>query len=212
MKYLILIVFFGLSQQVWGLSSNYKELQFKDYDDLNRIVQTAITKSRQFNYQTDLKNAVRPLALVYERILARPNADNLISKLVGPIEADLLTMKVYDNIITNIFQRGSDIIENSSLSVDRRATAMITMRNLLIELKPKVINSKKTAKAVCQIADWKLKIPKDIRKSTRLTSLISNQSPSDLAIDIMKWYLRQKGQVISQNKSKNCPLTHLKIT
>lgn len=117
-----------------------------------------------------------------------------------------MTMGVYTKVVGELLDQAESEIKDSGISAAERATSMLMMKNLLLEIKPRLLGSKDLAKHVCKIADKKIKIPKLIKRDNQLNTMIKGVSPSDLAKRIMYWYADQKNKDVQAN-AKGCPFS-----
>lgn len=206
MKLILLITTLLFALPAVSKQYDYTTLMFQDYQTLSPIVQNSLRTSRKYAYPRDGDKAIIPLKKTLKLLFSRPNSDNLASKLSGDIIDDLKSMGIYPEIIGDLLKEAEEEITDKSLGPKIRTTSMILMKNVLLEIKPEILNSKDLALHVCAIADKNIKVPKEIKQDARLNTMIRGVSPTDLARRIMFWYAEQKNKVANQN-SKGCPLS-----
>lgn len=196
------------SAQIFASQYDYNKLQFTDFEELRVVKSSAIKASRRFDYNKNPEAARKPLQEALRMFYSRPNQDNAIRTLAEDIESDLMAMGMFESTIANILTESKQVLNNDSLSSSVRATAILCMNNALTEIKPKIIENAKLARVVCETADTKIKIPKDIQTSTHLRSMRVQNSPSETAKKIMLWYAKKKNvDVRTDSNSQGCPFS-----
>ncbi|MCO5113061.1 MAG: hypothetical protein M9899_02685 [Bdellovibrionaceae bacterium] len=196
------------SAQIFASQYDYNKLQFTDFEELRVVKSSAIKASRRFDYNKNPEAARKPLQEALRMFYSRPNQDNAIRTLAEDIESDLMAMGMFESTIANILSESKKVLNNDSLSSSVRATAVLCMNNALTEIKPKIIENVKLARVVCETADTKIKIPKDIQTSTHLRSMRVQNSPSETAKKIMLWYAKKKNvDVRTDSNPQGCPFS-----
>lgn len=206
MQTLIMIIIMLFSSQIYAAQYDYNKLRFTNFDELRAVKTSAIKASRKINYEKDPQGAQRPLQEALRMFYSRPNQDNTIRTLSEDIEADLKMMSLFEPTIQNILAVSEETLNDSSLPSNVRATAILCMNNALTEIKPQILHNAKLARVVCEMADRKIKIPKEIQADTKLHSMMLQASPSDTAKRIMQWYAKQKDVKVS-NTDQGCPFS-----
>jgi hypothetical protein len=202
----ILFVSFLYAHSTLAVNYNYTTLIFKDYPDLKPLVKNALKESRRFKYPKDGDKPIAPLRKSLKMILSRPDDDNLISKLSGDLIGDLEGMGVFSRVIDELVHEGEEDVYNKALSPKVRATSLVMMNNLLLLIRPLSLEDTRLATTVCKLADKDMKIPKDILKTTELTTMLKEPSPTNLAKKVMQWYAKKKQKNV-QSKKKGCPFS-----
>ncbi len=206
---MIRLIFFSvifLVQTVYASSYDYNKLRFMDYNQLRQIKNSAINASRKYSYPRQAELTIKPLKETMTMLLSRPNDDNLATDLLTDLESELETLNAYEKTLQEIIDERLQVIKNKKLPSDVRTTAALSIKNLLLEIKPKSLGNVELAKVICRLADRSIKIPKDIQKSSMFKSLYLEKSPSKVAQKIMLWYAKQKKIKIS-SQSGACPFS-----
>lgn len=206
MKKTIFFILMLVHQAALGANYDYNKLRFMKYNQLRQIKNSAVSTSRKYSYPRQAEQAIKPLQETLIMLLSRPNEDNLASALITDLESELETLNVYEQTVQNIIDDRLEVITNKKLASDVRTTAALSIKNLLLEIKPKTLSNVELAKVVCKLADKNIKIPKDIQKSSMFKSLYLEKSPSKVAQKIMLWYAKEKK--INVNAQVNsCPFS-----
>lgn len=185
---------------------NYTTLIFKDYQDLKPLVNNAVRESRRFKYPQDGDRAVEPLKKSFKMLLSRPDSDNLLSKLSPELLRDLDSMDLFPTIVQTLIDEAKVTVRSESTSPKIRATALIMLNNLILLIRPRALEEVELAQSLCKLADDEIEIPKAVLKSTELTTMLKEPSPTALAKKVMLWYAKKKS-VDVQSSKKGCPFS-----
>lgn len=207
----ILVLVFGLlfSSQLFAAQYDYNKLQFVEFEELRVVKSSAIRASRKFDYSKNPQAAKKPLQEALRMFYSRPNQDNAIRTLAEDIEADLKAMGMFESTLKDIIKESQKVLNDTSLSSNVRATAILCMNNALTEIKPQILENPELARVVCETADANIKIPKNIQSDTQLRSMLIQTSPSETAKKIMLWYAKEK-QIdvrVDATPAQGCPFS-----
>lgn len=156
----------------------YNELAVKDIEQMSKLVNGKIVTSKS------AEKPIEPLKDALLAIFARPNSDNLISKLLTNVKNELDNYDGYETSLTELVDEAITGISDKKNDSKVQATYWIFLENLLAEFKPKV--SEPFEKSIFEkIRDAKIKIPKEALAERRLTVMSVKDSPSDLALKIL---------------------------
>ncbi len=205
-QFIVFFVSILYATQTLAVGYNYTTLIFKDYNDLKPLVRNALKESRKHKYPQDGDKAVSPLKKSFKMLLSRPDSDNLISKLAPDLVRDLESMEMFSPVVQMLIDEGKATVKNNSAEPKIRATALIMLNNLLLYVRPKTLDEVSLAESVCKLADQNIKIPKEVLKSTELTTMLKEPSPTELAKKVMLWYAKKKNIEIQSSKS-GCPFS-----
>lgn len=203
----IFLIFMLFTKTVYAANYNYNKLRFMEYNELRQIKSSAISASRKFKYPRQSSKTIEPLKEAMKMFFSRPNEDNLTSALVTDIESELESLNAYPSTLESIINENLTAIENKKLSPEERTTAALAIKNLLLEIKPKIVRNTELAKVVCKLADKSIKLPKDIQKSSMIQTLYLEKSPSTVAKEIMLWYAKTRNIKTSSQPNNGCPFS-----
>jgi hypothetical protein len=191
-KSLILVASFCLAIPLAAEAAfiRYNELMIKDYDEMQKIVQSFVKKARKASEREDESGdseAVEQLREGLKVILSRPDNDNMVAKLVPEVRRELLNYNKFEDVVTELVADAMAPLKQSNSTVSVRSTCLVILQNLLAEIKPEVVNGNERLKTSVQtIADAKIEIADDVKKDRRLRGMFKTVSPSDEAKAILK--------------------------
>ena len=204
--FILLAVSFFLSLPAQGrVTYNYTTLIFLDYEQLNPIVRNSIKESRAHRYPEEGDKAIAPLRKTLGLLFSRPDRDGLLGKLTPSLVSELQSLKVFEEVISDLIKTAEKEVDDQTLDPKIRITALLRLNNLLLTIRPLILDNVELAKEVCRLADSDMKIPKDVQKNLRLTTMFNSTKPTDLAKKIILWYAKKKGKEFNAKKRSGCP-------
>ena len=206
-KYFILLVisFFITLPAQGRVTYNYTTLRLLDYEQLNPRVRNAIKESREHKYPQEGDKAIAPLRNTLALILSREDNDGLLRKLAPQVISELESLGVFEEVVGELIKTAEMEVKDKTLSPSVRTTALLRLNNLLLTIRPMTLNNVGLAKEVCRLADSNIKVPKEVQRNSRLTTMFNSTKPTDLAKKIMLWYAEKKGKEFNAKKTKGCP-------
>jgi hypothetical protein len=183
-----LITFFSLATE--AKLYKYSELQIKDYDEMLKLVKEHVANSSKKDSSD--QQAVDELREALLLILARPNQDNMLAKLMPDVRKELSGFNAFEDSLASLTQEAIRGLSNDKLPTVNRSTYMFVLENILAEFKPEVKEKAEIRKIFETIRDAKLKLPKDVTKDLRLRSMLKVESPSERAKRILKQLIPEK--------------------
>lgn len=168
----------------------YNELMIKDYDEMQKLVQTFIKKARKASEQEDEAGdaeAVEQLREGLKLILSRPDSDNMVAKLVPEIRRELVNYGKFEEVVKYLVNDALEPLKSKNSTVSVRSTCLVILTNMLAEIKPEAAHGNAELKSAIQtIADADIEIADDVKKDRRLRGMFKTVSPSDEAKAILK--------------------------
>lgn len=206
MKLWALLLFTFFSSSAYAAQYDYNKLRFTKFKELRAVKTSALRASRQYDYKKHPLQARKPLKEALKMFYSRPNTDNLIRTLSSDIEAELKMMGAFEVTLKEILKENEELVFDKSQAYPLRATAVLAMNNLLLEIKPQILENTDLARLTCEAADKDLKVPKDIQNDSQLRSMMTHASPSKMAQSIMRWYADKKGKKVGHS-AQGCPFS-----
>ena len=169
----------------------YNELMIKDYDEMLKLVQGQVKKSRAVGSNTSDDNvndaeAIEHLREALKLMFSRPNSDNMIAKLMPEVRRDLSGYSAYEDSVSAITAEAIEFLKNDKAATSQQATAIFVLENILSEIRPEAANNDDLRRIIERIRDAKVKISSDVVKDMKLRGMYKTKNPSDMAKSIMK--------------------------
>ena len=173
------------------LPYSYARLKLYDIDEMNDLVQK---RAKSFNKSKDDKIMQEALLIS----LSRPNADNILEKLMNTVRFTLDSNDQWEEIVENIVDTSIARLKEAGTAPADQVTYLTALSNLLLEFKPEFykpdVSPVFEKNITARIADANIKIS-DEAVSESSTSMYSVSNPSELAQNIL--------EAIPQTKVKN---------
>jgi hypothetical protein len=176
-----------------------------DYEDLYPRVRNSISESREHKYPEEGDRAVAPLRNTFALILSRQDNDGLLRKLSPTLVSEIQSLGVFEEVVSDLIKIAEKEVYDKTLDPVVRTTALLRLNNLLLTIRPMTLENVELAKEVCRLADSNIKIPKEVQRDARLTTMFNSTKPTDLAKKIMLWYAEKKGKEFNAKTTKGCP-------
>lgn len=187
---------FAVSLAQAGLLFSYHQLTLKNLDQMNTLVRNKIKESK-----AAYSGKTVPLKEALQSILSRPNADDMISKIMDPIRNQLDQEDAYEKIFEELIQEAINALKNTkNFKRDVQVTYAIFLENTLAELKPDIKENSFELKMIKKIADSQIELTKDARKERQLRLMSEGTSPSELAKIILQDYEKKIKEVPAKSE------------
>jgi hypothetical protein len=169
-----------------GSDFNYAQLQIKDLNEMQAVVNKQIKKADQFVKDEDDAQAITALQSALQYVLSRPNSDNMVSQLVPPIRSKLRELEAFEQALNNIVDIALFKINDKKLRPGARATNYFVLENFMSEFKPEVQVNENTKKNFMKIRDAKIELDSSVKSDLKMRAMYSSpKSPSDIAAKII---------------------------
>jgi hypothetical protein len=185
----------------------YSELMIKDYDEMNKLVQTQVKKSRAVGSNATDENvndaeAVEHLREALKLMFSRPNSDNMIAKLMPDVRRELTGYSAFEDSVSSITAEALEVIKNEKAATSQQATALFMLDNILSEIRPEAANNDDFRRIVERVKDAKIKIPGDVMKELKLRGMYKSKNPTDTAKDILKGLPKKEEKKAAPKKTE----------
>lgn len=172
----------------------YSELQIKDYDEMSALVKEKVKKAVKIFRETgDAEEDAPPdqagveeLRSAFHLILARPNQDNMLAKLMPEVRKELANVNAFEDSLSSLAAEAVEGLRNEKLPTVFRSTYLFVLENIISEFKPEIRDKTDLRKIFEKIRDANLEIPKDVTKDLKLRSMLKVESPSERAKQILE--------------------------
>lgn len=193
MKHIYLLLlssfFIGPLSQAQIYPHKFTELQIKDYDQMTEIVEENISESKALaiKYQDEGadeegdKAAIEKLRQALRIILSRPNKDNMVAKLAPNVRTELNNYSAFESSMQFLAVEAVRALQNDTLPVVQRSTAVFVLENILSEIKPHLAKNKDFRTIAKLIHEANLKIPDKVAANRKLTSMDPTPDLSKIA-------------------------------
>ncbi|MBO9667752.1 MAG: hypothetical protein J7501_13175 [Bdellovibrio sp.] len=164
-----------------GLLLNYSQLATKDLDEMNQLVNDKIKESKK-SYSG--KNV--PLKEALQAIYSRPNDDDMIDKIVGPVRTNLDELEAWEKTVSQLTDEAVNALKHTKpFKPVVQVTYAIFLENLMSEMKPFLKDGGFERKIVERIANAKIEITDAAKGERKLRMMKGTDSPSDIATKLL---------------------------
>lgn len=171
-----LIVLIG-TQTMAGLLMPYHKLAVKDLDQMNKLVADKIKESKKAS-----DGKIVPLKEALQAVLARPNEDGMIDKVLTPLKNEIDDHDAWEKTIEQLTTEALNALKmTKNFKGDAQVSYAIFLENLIAELKPSAHKEGFEKKTLERIRDAKIKLSKEAQKERKLRLMKSPVSPSEIA-------------------------------
>lgn len=164
------------------LPYTYNQLKLYDIDEM-----VEITEDRMALYKET--SDPEKLYEVMTLILARPNDDNILERLMLSIRYSLDSNKLWEAAVEVIVDNAVTALKDESTSVSDQITYFMVLQNLLVEFKPEFkrldTSPEFESRIIERIASADIEVPIDVKREASLNLIKIPASPSDIAKSIL---------------------------
>ena len=182
-KIIFLMMVSGLAIQAQaGLLFNYSQLTLKDLDQMSKIVSDSIKESKKSAGGKEV-----PLKEALQAVYSRPNDDEMIEKIVGPLRTQLDNLDAWEKSISQLTDEAINALRNpKAFKPVVQVTYLVFLENLLAELKPYINKPTFERDMVTRIRNANVEASKEALNERKLRSMKATVSPSEIADQILK--------------------------
>lgn len=177
------------------LPYTYNQLKLYDIDEMIEI-----TENRMALYSET--GELSKLDEIMTLILARPNDDNILERLMLSIRYTLDSNKLWEEAVERIVDNAVANLKDESTSAGDQVSYLMVLQNLLVEFKPEFsrldVSPKFEQNIVQKIADAEIEVSEEARRDASLNLFGKLVSPSEIALQVLK-------EVKSRPQPKNDP-------
>ena len=160
-----------------------QKLKMADYDQMRSMVEKKVIQSRKMVRKlgeepdsVDEQNAIEPLREAMFYVLARPDTDNIVAKLMPDLRRELNNFDAFDETLLSVGETLLVRAKNKNLPLEVRVTTSYQLQNLLAELstmKPK--NRDSMNAFLKKIIDEKIEVDSEVASFRKLNFM--DQTP-----------------------------------
>ncbi len=176
----------------WVFATNYSLLEMQNIGSVTLFVQKKVNEAKKVSIGTrdgSQEAKDREAVLILQNalliVLARPNKDNMISKVITPLRWELNGYGAYIKSMSEIVDISVRRLKDRSKKLPIRATYLFVLENIMEELLPEITKSKKIKALYKKIYKKGIKVPKDVVVN-RQRNMFPSPSPSETALSILK--------------------------
>lgn len=189
-----------------GLLFKYHQLVVKDLDQMTAIVSEKIKESKK-----SYAGKIVPLKEALQAVLARPDDDAMIDKILPPLRTELEDQNSWEKAVNSLTDEALNALHvTRNFHGDVQVTYAIFLENLMAELKPVAYKGGFEKKLIEKIRDAKIEITKEASKESTLRRMKQTVSPSVIAEAVLK-EAEAKAAAIKAEELKNAPKTEPKV-
>ena len=155
-------------------------------DAAQKIIDKSTSSEDSLNQHTMKKDALadqqatEELRQALQIIFARPNRDNMVSKLIPDVRRQLKNFNSYDDTINSLLTEALQGVQSKTFSITDRSTYLFIIENIMDEIRPQVSRSSRYHKMYTDIKNAQLIIPEDVNKDRR-KRMFKKFNPSEVA-------------------------------
>lgn len=177
-KAFLFILILGCAAQA-GLLYKYYELQMFEVNKMEDLVKGKVKESQKSSSGKSI-----PLREAFQAVYSRPNSDNMIEKVIGPLKLEMDRQDVWEESIENLVKEAIGALNNSSrFHKTVQGTYIIFLENIISEFQPKINEGGFEKHIIETIRDAKIEVTKEARLdlNARVMKERKSDSPSELA-------------------------------
>ncbi len=164
-----------------GLLYNYSQLALKDLDQMSKIVREKVNESNK----TRGDKAI-PLKEGVQAVFSRPNEDDLIEKIVGPLKNSLDELDSWDSSLRQLVKEALGALNNpKAFKPVVQVTYVVFLENIISEMKPRS-RSEFERSILKEIQDADVKLTSQAKHERVLRMMKETRSPSEIARDVLQ--------------------------
>ncbi len=164
-----------------GLLYNYSQMTLKDLDQVNEMVQDKIKESKQSD-----SGQVVPLKEALQAVYSRPNEDQMIDKVVGPLRTNLDELDAWEKTLSQLTDEAISALKNTrAFKPVVQVTYIVFLENILSEIRPMIGSPGFERNLAERVRDAKIEVTKEAANERSLRTMKKTTSPSELAAKIL---------------------------
>jgi hypothetical protein len=169
----------GVSSQA-GLLYNYSQLAIKDLDQMSKIVRDKVSESNK----TRGDKAI-PLKEGVQAVFSRPNSDDMIEKIIGPLRTSLDELDSWETSVRQLVKEALGALKNpKAFKPVVQVTYAVFLENIISEMKPRA-RSEFENSILKQIQDANLNLTAEAKHERVLRMMRETLSPSEIAATVL---------------------------
>lgn len=177
------------SKSVPSKEYTFKELSLYDYAQMDKLVRRTMGANTIDDNEREPK-----IRQALKIVLSRHNTDGKRTALFIGLQTQL-PEPFFISSLKTIAEGAIVILNDERQSNITRATAFLILENMLAEIQP---HAKDFSDILVTIRDAKVEVNDSLRSYRRLEGMDTNQSPSELAANILKKSDHSENQAVAQ--------------
>ena len=148
---------------------------------MNELVENKIAESKKSYAGKEV-----PLKEALQAAYSRPNDDDMIEKIVGPLRTQLDELDAWEKTLSQLTDEAINALKNpKAFKPVVQVTYMIFLENLLSELKPYLKTPGFERQLAERVRDAKISVTKEASNERKIRTMKESTSPSDIAAQIL---------------------------
>lgn len=166
----------------------YSQLVTRDLDEMNDLVLQKIREYRKAPEEEGLEKKLTPLKSGVWLVMARPNEDNMVEKVLPLLKPPLDELDAWESTFHSIVDESISALKNTqNVSASDQVTYTVVLENIIAELKPEgQRKSDFEYKLIEKIAKAGIEVTKECRHERKIRMMKSTTSPSRIAQKIIE--------------------------
>ena len=165
------------------LPYSYNQLKLYDIDEMVEITEDRMALYKETNDSEKLHE-------IMTLILARPNDDNILERLMLSIRYSLDSNKLWEEAVKVVVDNSIEVLKDETSSSADQIAYLMVLQNLLVEFKPEFkrldTSPEFEASIIATVANANLEISDDVKREASLNLIKIPASPSEIAKAILK--------------------------
>ena len=165
------------------LPYSYNQLKLYDVDEMLEIVQ------ERLELYEGTKNLER-LNEVLMLILARPNSDNILERVMAKLRYGVETDEQWQEMVETVVDEAVVALKNETTAVNDQLAYLTALQNLILEFKPefrkKGVDPRFEFAMIERISEAKLIVSDEVKADAKLNLISIPKSPSAIADAVIK--------------------------
>ena len=165
------------------LPYTYNQLKLYDIDEM-----VEITEDRMALYKET--NDSEKLYEIMTLILARPNDDNILERLMLSIRYSLDSNKLWEDSVEVVVDNAITALKDETTSAGDQISYLMVLQNLLVEFKPEFkkldISPKFEQNVIEKVANAEIEVSDEARREANLNLFGKLISPSEIAKQVLE--------------------------
>jgi hypothetical protein len=157
---------------------------------MNELVENKVEESKKSYAGKEV-----PLKEALQAVYSRPNDDDLIEKVAGPLRTQLDELDAWEKVLSQLTDEAMNALKNpKAFKPVVQTTYVIFLENLLSELKPYLKSAGFERTLAERIRDAKIEVSKEASNERKIRTMKTTTSPSDIAAQILSTIKVEKAE------------------
>lgn len=148
---------------------------------MNKIVMDGVKESKKSSAGKEV-----PLKEALQAVYSRPNEDQVIEKVIGPLRSGLDQLDAWEKTISQLTDEAINALRNpAAFKPIVQVTYVVFLENLMSELKPYAMKEGFEREIVQRVKNAKIKVSKEAVNERKVRTMKGTISPSEIADEVL---------------------------